>query len=140
EAATAATSPPIPGTNGTGTRSSSGPSKQPTDGDGYKVVWIGSEFRFQCVECDQCFSTTQSMTNHRMSHNGGQPYRCQVDPNCHYETARLSVLRRHEMQVHFKDQKVYRCSKITCAQTFLNFQDLHQHILMHKTEPKFVCF
>ena len=94
---------------------------------------VGREIkRFQCTECGKMFKTKWTLSNHAMSHAGGDtPFCCDVN-GCSGVTFRSDKdLNCHRMAVHRLGPTKYECSHPGCTMQFAKYGHFKRHQLTH---------
>jgi len=88
--------------------------------------------QFQCTECGKMFKTKWTLSNHALSHAGGDtPFCCDVD-GCSGVTFRSDKeLNCHRMAVHRLGPTKYECSHPGCTMQFAKYGHFKRHQLTH---------
>jgi len=94
---------------------------------------IGREMKqFQCSECGKMFKAKWTLSNHALSHAGGDtPFCCDID-GCSGVTFRSDKeLNCHRMAVHRLGPTKYECSQPGCTMQFAKYGHFKRHQLTH---------
>jgi len=94
---------------------------------------VGREIKqFQCTECGKMFKTKWTLSNHALSHAGGDtPFCCDID-GCSGVTFRSDKeLNCHRMAVHRLGPTKYECSHPGCTMQFAKYGHFKRHQLTH---------
>ena len=54
-----------------------------------------AKHKFQCEECMKCFSSNQSLNEHRNLHKNARPYKCHICEKCFRYGSQLCIHRRN---------------------------------------------
>jgi len=97
--------------------------------------------QFQCTECGKMFKTKWTLSNHTLSHAGGDtPFCCDVD-GCSGVTFRSDKeLNCHRMAIHRLGPTKYECSHPGCTMQFAKYGHFKRHQLTHAGLSLCFCF